>query len=182
MKSLFLVVFVLALVGCDIEERQAKSSGGISKATASVTTQANGLTVEQENIKRRIEMENLPGTMKHLYVISAMSGDIILYSSVRGKVTSSGKRLTPTSVNVQDGEFVNDMHGGFDVGFPGYGNRRTGEVLQDDGTYGSSIEYLYWWDTQDKYHQHYVSGGQIVHISDAPIGARKAIINLDAMK
>lgn len=181
MKYLFTLLFAFALTACDeIDTNRPTSTTGVSKATASVVTQANGLTVEQENVKRRIEMENQPGTMKFLYVISAMSGDIILYSSVKGKVTSSGKRLTPTTVLASESRgTVRDF--GIPINIGGY-SHLTGEVLQDDGTYGSSIEYLYWWDTQDRYHQHYVSGGQVIHVSDAPIGARKAIINLDAMK
>lgn len=180
MKYLFTLIAAMFFFGCDeMETHQPVSTTGVSKATATVVTQANGLTVEQENIKRRIEMENQPGTMKFLYVISAMSGDILLYSSVKGKVTSSGKRLTPSSVFTSDPYQSNRWGNAIAIG--GHW-QLTSEVLQDDGSYGSSIEYLYWWDTQDRYHQHYVSGGQVVHISDAPIGARKAIINLDAVK
>ena len=179
MKYLLAMIFAFALIGCVEQEGTPQSSTGVSKVTASVTTQANGLTVEQDNIKHRIEMENQPGTMKYLYVISAMTGDIILYSSVKGKITSSGKRLTPNTVSQNlSSEYAST---GFQIDINGK-RMTTTEVLQDDGTYGSSIEYLYWWDTQDRYHQHYVSGGQVVHVSDAPIGARKAIINLDAMK
>jgi len=180
MKHLIPFLFAIALMGCDENiDLQPKATTGVRKAVAQVTTQSNGLTVEQENVKRRLEMENQPGTMKFLYVISAMTGDIILYSSVKGKVTSSGKRLSPTSVLASDGHEA--PRWGIPVSI-GQNVQLTSEVLQDDGTYGSSIEYLYWWDVQGRYHQHYVSGGQIVHISDAPIGARKAILNLDAMK
>lgn len=180
MKYLLILIFAFAMMACDgVEPNRPVSTTGVSKATATVTTQANGLTVEQDNIKRRIEMENQPGTMKFLYVISSMTGDIILYSSVKGKVTSSGKRLTPSSVYAADPYQSTRWGNLIQIGDKW---QLTNEVLQDDGTYGSSIEYLYWWDTQDRYHQHYVSGGQVVHVSDAPIGARKAIINLDAMK
>lgn len=67
-------------------------------------------------------------TTKHLYIISACSGQVIFYSSVYGKVT----------------------------------------------TYGSSVPYIFWWDTNGIYHQHYISGGQIVHISDQPIEVKSA--------
>ena len=56
---------------------------------------------------------------------------------------------------------------------------RTAEVLQDDGTYGSSIPYVYWWDAKGVYHQHYVSGGQILHVSTVPIRVSKVIINVE---
>lgn len=54
---------------------------------------------------------------------SRMKSEVILYSTVRGKVTSGGKRLTLKSVHV--------------------GNRdhETNEVLENDGTYGESMNY-----------------------------------------
>lgn len=167
-----ILLSLLALLLSACLESRPSSTTGIEKARAVVRVQSSGLTIEQENVKRRIEMENSPGSIKHLYVISTFSGDVILYSTVKGKVTSSGKRLTPYEVAVQRGTSAD----GFAVDFNG-SVQYTGEVLQDDGTYGSSIEYLYWWDTQGRYHQHYVSGGQIVHISDVALNVRKVIIN-----
>lgn len=148
-----------------------ESASGVKKATVEVPTQSNGLTIEQENVRNRLITDNKPGAIKHLYVISAFSGDVLLYSTVRGKVTSSGKRLTPVTIT-SDGNRC-----GFGVEFGGT-TMCTGEVLQDDGTYGSSIEYLYWWDAKGVYHQHYVGGGQIVHISDQPLRVAKVLINL----
>lgn len=153
---------------CTAEPQQ--STSGVAATTVSVPVQSNGLTVEQENVRNRLVMDNKPGAIKHLYVISAFSGDVLLYSTVRGKVTSSGKRLAPSTI-ASSGTY------GFRV--PALGdNAYTYEVLQDDGTYGTSIEYLYWWDAKGVYHQHYVSGGQIVHISDQPLRVAKVLINL----
>jgi hypothetical protein len=109
-----------------------------------------------------------------LYVISAYSGQALIYSTVRGKVTSSGKRLTPTSVVVgASGDF---RRNGFDSGL---GNTVTGEVLQDDGSYGSSNEYVFWWDSKGVYHQHYIAGGQILHISSEPMAFKSIVINFE---
>jgi hypothetical protein len=58
----------------------------------------------------------------------------------------------------------------------------TAEVLQDDGTYGSSGDYLFWWDTQGRYHQHYLTGGQIVHISGEPMPVKSAIISTETIQ
>lgn len=58
----------------------------------------------------------------------------------------------------------------------------TTEVLGDDGTYGQSGDYLYWWDSKGVYHQHYLSGGQIVHISDQPLAVKSVIINMEMDK
>lgn len=190
MKRKWFLIITIAIIGfialtaqsCTRTASEPESTGGVQKVIAEVVVQASGMTVEQENINKRIGMENMPGAVKHLYLISAYSGQVILYSTVKGKVTSSGKRLTPYTVAAMDGEFCRDRHEGFAVKFSNT-TKNTGEVLQDDGTYGSSIPYLYWWDVQDRYHQHYVSGGQIIHISDKPIpGIKSVIINTEAIQ
>ena len=182
MKFLGTLLFSMAMLlagtddGCD--NPTPKSASGVAQQTAQVQVGNDGLTVEQRNVKDRLAMDNKPGSIKHLYVISAYSGQVILYSTVKGKVTSSGKRLTPTTVVQREGF-------GFTVpalSSQADGRQMTNEVLQDDGTYGSSVEYLYWWDVQGRYHQHYVSGGQIVHISDQPISAKSIVINFEAVK
>lgn len=174
--SVIATVIVFGIfAGCSKRETSpAQSASGVKKATVQVQTNAEGLTAEQQNIRDRLLEDNKPGSIKHLYVISAYSGQVIIYSTVRGKPTSSGKRLTPTSIVVgASGELQQP-------GFPtNIGGTVTNEVLQDDGTYGSSTEYLYWWDTKGVYHQHYVSGGQIVHVSNQPIAVKGIIINME---
>ncbi len=174
MKKLIVVLLSLFLTACIDSPAAPKSDSGVTKATAAVQTGADGLTIEQRNVRDRLAIDNKPGSIKHLYVISAYSGQVVMYSTVRGKVTSSGKRLSPTSVASGDAQ----PFGGIPVDIGGR-TRYTGEVLQDDGTYGSSVEYLYWWDTTGRYHQHYVSGGQILHISDQPIATKSIILNLE---
>ncbi len=158
--------------GCS-EPRQPVSSSGVKPTQVQVPVNAEGITVEQQNIRDRLLMDNKIGSIKHLYVISAYSGQTLVYSTVRGKVTSSGKRLSPTSVVV--GASGERRRPGFSAGQEGM---VTSEVVQDDGTYGTSIPYLYWWDTKGVYHQHYISGGQIIHISDQPISVKGVIINM----
>jgi len=159
----------------DCEDRnEPRAASGAEKVTVAVPKNEKGHTVEQENVAQRLQLDNRPGAIKHLYVISAFSGDVLIYSTVKGKVTSSGKRLTPTTVAANDAQYSGGIP--IDIGGTRY---RTGEVLQDDGTYGSSIEYLFWFDAQDRYHQHYISGGQILHISDQPLPVKKVRIQMD---
>ena len=168
------VVFALfAFIGCEIEEKEPTSATGVKKVTSDVVVQASGMTVEQENIDRRTELENVPGAIKHLYIISAYSGQVLIYSTVKGKVTSSGKRLSPYTV-----ESAGESPDGFPITINGQ-NYHTLEVLQDDGTYGHSIPYLYWWDVRGGYHQHYITGGQIPHLSDKPLVVKDVIINME---
>ena len=188
MKSVrtFSFLFLLAVVitflsganggGCDTGSEPV-SSTGVHKATAAIMAGSDGLTVEQRNIMSRLALENSPGSIKHLYILSAYSGQCILYSTVRDKVTSSEKRLTPYTIT--------DTYSTNGVGFAltiGDYTAWTQEVLQDDGTYGDSVPYLFWWDVQGRYHQHYVSGGQIVHISDQPIPVKSVTLNLEIIE
>ncbi len=167
------VVMCGALGACEEDRRQPTSDSGVGKASVNVPTQSNGLTTEQQNVKERLLVDNKPGAIKHLYIISAYSGQVILYSTVRGKITSSGKRLSPTSIAVGTSS---------EYRLPGYNfnGYTTSEVLQDDGTYGSSAEYIFWWDAnKGAYHQHFIAGGQIVHVSDQPLSVKSIIINVE---
>jgi hypothetical protein len=154
--------------GFDDSCNQPRSSSGLTKTTVKVPTGPDGLTVEQRNASRRLLEDNKPGSIKHLYIISPYSGQVILYSTVNGKVTSSHKRLTPSTVQGM----------GFMIDFAG-NQQSTTEVLGDDGTYGDSGDYIYWWDVRGTYHQHFLTGGQIVHVSSQPIPIKSVIINVE---
>lgn len=161
-KQLLLGVLILGLLttsGClaDLESDVPTASSGVKKAAVKVQTDLEGATVEQQNVRNRLLADNRVGAIKHLYIISPYSGKILLYSTVKGKVTSSGKRLTPLTVSDDGAKFP------LRVGNTDY---LVNEVLQDDGTYGSSDPYIYWWDSKGIYHQHFLTGGQIIHVSD----------------
>jgi len=184
--ALVLVWSLIAVVGCGQGQMQSidpgpRSISGVKEVVPEIKVGVDGLTTEQRNIRDRYKLENLPGAIKHLYIISAYSGDVLIYSTVRGKVTSSGKRLSPTTVAAGYGN-NNENTGGWSYGMPikvGGVQRVTSELIQDDGTYGSSIEYLYWFSADGRYFQHYVTGGQIVTVSDQPIAVKKVILNLE---
>src|SRR3989344_8034603 len=106
------LIFVYFLAGCN---PAAQSASGVDKAQVQVPTGPDGLTAEQRNIRDRLIEDNKPGSVKHLYVISAYSGQGIIYSTVRGKVTSGGKRLTPTEVAATDGQAVSSYMMGIPV-------------------------------------------------------------------
>lgn len=171
----------VAVISCNEAPGSARvptSETGITKASADIVTGIDGLTVEQRNVKQRLEIDNLPGSIKHLYVLSAYSGQVLIYSTVDGKVSSSGKRLTPRTIlaGTTRNQYASRLTG-FAVRIGG-GSYETAEVLQDDGTYGSSDPYIYWFDTQGNYHQHYLSGGQIIHIADEPLAVTDVVIRI----
>ena len=177
-KQLLLAITMISMLFMSCLEsqpsKQPKSSSGVKKATVKVNTGSDGLTVEQRNISKRLKVDNEIGAIKHLYIISAMSGQTILYSTVDGKVTSGGKRLTPKTLG-SNGDWAAASAVKVNIGGESVFTR---EVIQDDGTYGSSMNYLYWWDVKGVYHQHYVTGGQIVHISSQAIPVTEIAINL----
>ena len=171
MKLFSVLLLAIFLVGCDeLTTAAPTAASGIQQTSVTIKTGSDGLSVEQRNVKDRLLMDNKIGSIKHLYIISAYSGQCLIYSTVKGKVTSSGKRLTPSTLN-GGGEWYSSYQT-TSVG-------KTPEVLGDDGTYGSSMEYVYWWDTKGIYHQHYIQGGQIVHVSDQPMPIKSVTINME---
>jgi hypothetical protein len=177
---LFVLLSVFVFSSCDeYIPRDAVSNGGVGKLNVTVQTQPDGTTVEQGNVSERIKRDNLPGSIKHLYVISTESGQVLLYSTVKGKVTSSGKRLTPSTV---DGATSANNISAANYNWVKIDDRSyiTNEVMGDDGTYGSSIEYLYWFDSRGVYHQHYKGGNEMLHISDQPLAVKSIILNLES--
>jgi hypothetical protein len=177
MKKIFgllsiMMISMFIMTSCDYTT--PKSSSGVEKATIQVATDVNGNSVEQKNIMERLTRDNKPGSIKHLYVISAYSGQVLIYSTVNGKVTSASKRLTPSTISGT----VNTTGNGFYIKI-GDVNAFTQEVLGDDGSYGSSDPYIYWFDVKGVYHQHYLSGGQIIHISDQPLAVKNVVLNME---
>ena len=166
-KLLFILISGLLLTSC-VESQQQKSDSGVKKATTKIKTNPDGTTVEQKNIIERLKRDNDIGSIKHLYVISSYTGDVLQYSTVKGKVTSGGKRLSPKTVNGN----------GNSIGYSNTVNLNgttytTDEVLDDGGAYGDSGNYLFWFDTQGNYHQYYPSGGTYLEICDRPLRVKK---------
>lgn len=176
MKKLFLLLS-LSIITLSCVERprtpQQESDSGVRKATVKVPTDEKGTTIEQRNIEERLIRDNKPGDIKHLYVISSYTGDVMEYSTVVGKVTSGGKRLSPS--NVLSGQ---NYFGDENYVFIGSKQYTTNELIDDNGTYGSSANYIYWFDTQGNYHQYFPSGGTYVHISDKPLRIRKVNLSI----
>jgi len=178
MKYLIISLIVtISLLGCGPSTTNTVQSlsGAKMATTGSIQTNTNGHTIEQQNIADRIQADNKVGAIKHLYLISSVSGQTLLYSTVKGKVTSSGKRLTPADMipYVTDGSTMSvEVNGKYYL---------TNTMPNEDGTYGSSAEYIYWWDAKGVYHQQYTQGA-IIHISDQPLTIKGAIINMESVK
>ena len=133
--SLVLMVF---LTSCVVNP--STSSAGVP--VAKVTPIAH--SVEQDNIQARLNIVNAPSTTMWFYGLSE-AGTIIFKSTVKGKATSSGKRLEPIEAQNGDcGAYGNDGREGMSC---------SSELLQADGTFGHSDEYVYWFDYEGNYFQ-----------------------------
>ena len=179
--SYIILVATLCFLGCvPGEDYVPKSSSGIPQADLDIPAQKSGHSLEQDNIRRRSKLDNTPGLVKHLYLISPLTGKAFAHSTVDGKVTSSTKRLSPHVVAAQDGEFVDDAQNGLwtKIGTAWY---RTPEVMQEDGTYGEPAEFIYWFDSKGNYHRIHISGC-VLYISEKPLKAQDEMIELDEVE
>jgi len=165
-------IAIIGFMGCETPTQQ-KSDSGVEKASVKIKTDVNGQTIEQKNIISRLQRDNDLGSLKHLYIISSFTGNVMEYSTVKGKVTSGNKRLSPKTIN-------NSPNTG-NYNYVKMDNKTylTDEVLDDGGSYGESMNYVYWFDAQDNYHQYFPSGGTYLHISDKPLRIKKSNLTFE---
>jgi hypothetical protein len=145
MKKLLLAACAaLALVGCS-------DGANLPRGTAKDQAAKNGAAVaneimsgsqdnaEQDNIARRLRLTRNPGQIGFILLMN-QAGQPIMYTGVRGKVTSGGKRLTNPQqlVNLNCGQYCGEA---------------IGEGPSDEGTYGHSGEYIFFWTLDGQYVQ-----------------------------
>lgn len=119
----------------DVQAQKAK------QAAESIRFSSNA---EIENIKSRLELTSKPGLIGYILLLNE-TGQPVMYTSTKGKVTSGGKRLTQP----QALERLKYRNSNGDVGY-------SYEVVNgpsDEGTYGSSNPYIYFWTTSGQYIQ-----------------------------
>lgn len=129
----------VTIAGCDVEQTESEkqmdakieNSNQVMKQTK---TPKISRSLERENIRQRLLLSNDPLTLQWIYPMSA--GRVIGRFPVKGKVTSGSKRLTPSTI--QD-------TGTYD---------ETGELPDEAGAYGSSVDYIFWFDPSGELHQH----------------------------
>lgn len=179
MKFSLIAVLSILMFACQDIPNNQKSDSGLTKATVvGVKTDKDGHSVEQNNIAKRILKDNEVGAVKHAYIISAYTGDILEYSTVVGKVTSGGKRLSPKTVN---GNGTNNSGWSNYVDIAGT-KYTTDEVLDDGGAYGESSNYVFWFDAQGEYQQYFPSGGTFLRISERPLHIKKINFSVETVQ
>ena len=113
---------------------------------------------EIDNIKKRLELTSNPGQIGFVLLLNEM-GKPVMYASVKGKITSGSKRLTPPwqKVRLDCGQYCSE-----DIA----------EGPSDEGTYGSSNPYVFFWTTDGQYFQwagKYLYSDKPFRISDPTI-------------
>lgn len=135
-KAVVMVLLVGVLVftaGC---VNTTSSAGVQQKAPEKIAG-----SIEQDNINKRLQIVNSPTSTMWFYGLSE-TGTVIFRSVVNGKVTSSTKRLEP--ILAEPTTCASKGANGWDC---------SNEMLQADGTFGTSDEYVFWFDMQGNYYQ-----------------------------
>ena len=137
-------IATIALAACDIPEQAPAQPDQHLQQAAAAQDAANSIkfdsNAEIDNIKRRLELTSKPGLLGYVLLFNPGSGNPALYTTVKGKITSGGKRLNPTND-------IQDCRGGE------YGASCVVAAPGDEGTYGNSGDYIYFWDEDGRYWQ-----------------------------
>jgi hypothetical protein len=130
-----------ALSACEAVPAAAPTAREQQAANAQAA--ANSVVFEKnaeiENIQKRLRLTSNPGQIGFVLLLN-QAGQPIMYTSVRGKITSGSKRLTAPMVeyHVDHGE---------------YRGTALGDGPSDEGTYGHSGDYVFFWTTDGQYIQ-----------------------------
>jgi len=179
MKRLILLVALplslsTLMTSCDdpVQTRlpQESSSGAITMNISKefhIPTNADDNTTEQQNILDQKKITSDPTKILWMHLVD-MNGRMYLRTPVRCKVTSSGKRLEPTSCSagMANGQGIDTYYGAKTPG-----GQRTTELIQIDGTYGNSDPYVYWFDPYGNYYQK----GEGYLLSNIPIDIKNPV-------
>ena len=132
MKYLIMILVALSLTGCDEDMQPQTKNTQAEKAKAAANSITFTENAEIDNIKKRLELTANPGLLGYVVLLNEM-GQPVMYTGVKGKITSGGKRLTEPD-RVQGGALMRASP-------------------SDEGTYGTSGEYVFFWTPAGQYIQ-----------------------------
>lgn len=144
MKPLILILVSLSFLmvgGCKERLSEPTSTKTAQAVKAQQAAQRITFTenAEIENIEKRLNLTSSPSLLGYV-VLMNQAGQPVLYTSVKGKITSGGKRLTSPQRLVKGDR--GEWRGEFVMQSP-----------SDEGTWGRSAPYIFFWDTNGAYHQ-----------------------------
>lgn len=163
-RRLIVTGAALMLMGCEPEAQTNKQVQSNKAAQAAKSIQFDD-NAEIDNIAKRLKLTADPGRVGFILLLN-QAGQPILYESVIGKVTSGSKRLTEPD-RISDGWGSN-------------GQAVLRAAASDEGTWGSSSPYIYYWNADGVYRQW--DGGYLY--SDQPIRLKvePLIVSIQATK
>lgn len=136
MRLITTLLCLAALTAC-VEEPKPTKNVQAEKAKAAANSIQFTENAEIDNIKKRLELTANPGLLGFVVLLNE-SGQPVMYTGVKGKITSGGKRLTRPDRSTTEGPGQNNV------------------VMQspsDEGTFGSSGEYVFFWTPAGQYVQ-----------------------------
>lgn len=148
-------VLAIGLAGCNLEAQpQSKNVQAQKAAEAANSVKFSAGNAEIDNIKRRLELTADPALQGYIVLFNDM-GRPILYTTIKGKVTSGSKRLTPP---IREWNIMGNSNA-------------LGDAPSDEGTWGSSNPYIYFWTTSGQYIQwsgNYLYSDKPIRVTDSP--------------
>ena len=121
-------------------------------------------SLERKNISKRLQLFSNPNKISYIYLVSY--GKVMAFYTIKGKITSGSKRLTPNQTLLDDcGNIVSPGEN-----FPCHG-AGTVDAPELDGTYGQSAQYIFFWTTDGVYVQwsgDYMLADQPLQLSTPP--------------
>jgi len=140
-RSILALGLILSLAACDVATPTGQDNKTLqaSKAAQAAEQIQFSENAEIDNIRKRLELTSNPGQIGFILLLNE-AGQPTMYASVKGKVTSGSKRLTSPDTFKQ-------------VDCSEYNCDARVDAPSDEGTYGSSDPYVYFWTTEDQYIQ-----------------------------
>jgi len=135
----YIVLAALILSGCGQAASTSNKTDQSKKAKEAAESITFASNAEIDNIKKRLELTSDPALLGFVMLLNE-TGQPVAYYGVKGKITSSGKRLTPKQKLVRGDR--GEWGGDFVFNAP-----------SDEGTHGSSDPYIYFWTSGGQYIQ-----------------------------
>lgn len=139
----------------NIQQQQSqKVSDNLNRLLKAVPVPQLDNSLERSNISKRLTAFNNPNKVTYIYLVSF--GKVMSFYTVKGKITSGGKRLTSADTQVDSATDNSSL---------------VMDAPELDGTYGSSAPYIYFWTTDGAYIQwsgDYMLSDQPLSLATAP--------------
>lgn len=145
--ALLVSVVILLLAGCGEGRATPKKITESQKAKVAAESIQFTENAEIENIKKRLQLTSNPGLTGFILLMNE-AGQPIMYTGVKGKITSGGKRLT-----APEQSWSHCREGASGAGRSGAQCGALGPAPSDEGTWGHSAEYIFFWTTTGQYIQ-----------------------------